>query len=183
MVAVSTSTVYAISWSEMWRRAIQTKKDTAAGVLTPQEEKDQIEAAWNEMRREQTAAGVPIMGQTLVSGQYPAVFLSPGSQAVLQFVFVSTDTGMPVTGPEVGYVVYQVNLDPNFPDTLNWVGVSSDPAARFAFPVPVQGFEPSYFATPFDRAGRPIIMNGLDGDNVAVGIGTVIFPAPAASHQ
>jgi hypothetical protein len=175
-LAATANKASAISWDELWRRAKQIKKASDAGELTPQQERDLINDAWKEYQDEQAKKGTPIVGQAAFSGTYPSNFLPPGSPGQLQFLFIDTDTGLVTQGPEVGFVVYQVSLDPNLPDNLQWVGVSADPQTHFAFPVNVNGFEPSYIATPFDRAGNPIVIPGVDGDNVAVGFTTVLFP-------
>jgi hypothetical protein len=170
----------AIPWSQLWRSAIEVRKESKAGNLTPQEEKQQINDLWEEYRKEQKAKGTPIVGCTTLSGQYPTTFLAPGALCQLQFQFIDTNTGLPIRGPEVAFVLYQASPDPNSPNELHWVGMSADPRTNFAFRVPVNGFEPSYLATPYDRTGKPIVIRGLDNENVAVAFSTVLFDTEPA---
>jgi hypothetical protein len=177
-LAATPSKASAITWSELWRRAIQVRKESQAGNLTPQEEKKLIDDLWKQYKDAQEKNGTPIVGCTSLSGQYPTTFLLPGAPCQLQFQFIDTNTGLPIQGPDVGFVVYQVCLDPNSPNVLQRVGMSADPHTNFAFPVTVNGFEPSYIASPYDRAGHPLVIGGLNHENVAVAFSTALFAPP-----
>jgi hypothetical protein len=176
--AASATNASAYPWTTLWKIANQTRQGSQAGDYTPQEESKFINDAWEEYRKEQKALGTPIVGQAVVSGKYPTLFLPPGAQAQLQFVFIDPGTGLATQGTPVGSVQYFVNLDPNQPDNLQFVGMSANPQTGFAVPVNVAGFEPSYLAVPFDPAGNPIVIPGVDGDNDAVGLATVLFAGP-----
>lgn len=73
------------------------------------------------------------------------------------------------TGPTIGSVLYEINTDPDSPDTFTTLGISSDPSSNFALSVTLSGIEPVIRATPLDPSGAPIVISGVDGLNVAVG--------------
>ena len=81
------------------------------------------------------------------------------------------------TGPTIGSVLYEINTDPDSPNTFTTLGISSDPSSNFALSVTLSGIEPVIRATPLDPSGAPIVISGVNGLNVAVGTLSTLPPS------
>lgn len=144
---------------------------------------DQEDALWDGEYLAQILAGQRYhieqsgrIGRTMLAGLSPVGRFGTGTSVSLTFDFIDPGTGQPNGGPAITCVEYAVNLDPETPSVFTPVGESSDAADGFAVPFTVTGYEPVIRATPFDASGDPIFIDGLDGQNVAVGYAGVIPP-------
>ena len=80
-LAVSATNASAYSSSKLWQIAHQTRQGSQTGNYTPEQESKYINDAWEEYKKEQKDNGTPIVGQAVVSGNYPTIFLAPGAPA------------------------------------------------------------------------------------------------------
>jgi hypothetical protein len=148
---------------------------TLAGLTTPSEEKEVIANCYALYRKHQRQ--LSFIGQPSLADSFPAADLAIGETSLLSFQFIDPATEQPAVGPAIGAVFYEINTDPSHPDIFLPLGTSFDPASNFAFPFTLNDFEPDIQAVPFDTAGHPIVIAGVDGINVAVGSVTDI-PVP-----
>jgi len=139
---------------------------TVLGTKNPKEEADEIKRIVAEYRKENPLAAI---GQAALGGDYAVSLFPSGTTESLTFFFIDPDTGVPTSsGPVVSSVLYEVTADPSS-SVFQFLGVSSDSSSNFALPFTIPGFEPFIQATPFDAFGSPIVISGVDGNNVAVG--------------
>ena len=116
---------------------------------------------------QQAAALLPVVGQLLFAGN-PVSLLPAGVAGLLDFRFIDPATGSPATGPTIGSVDYQVNVNPAVPTDFVDIGSSSDAATDFTVPFTIQaGTEPVFLATPFSPSGDAIFVAGTGGSNDA----------------
>jgi len=150
--------------------------NTLGGTMTAKREREVIRFAWGMYRLQQQTASLPSVGQAAVDGSYPTAHRRPGDVVTLTFFYVTTDTfsTAPTAGPAVTSVEYQVNTDPNNPNTFTSIGTSSDAGSRFSFAYTVGANEPVIQAIPKDNLGQPIMLTGVGGQNVARGLATVL---------
>jgi hypothetical protein len=146
------------------------------GQITASREQQLGDDAYEEYKSEQRQQNVQIIGQVAFDGNFPHVIREEGSMVRLSFEFVDTTTGLPRNGPQVFGVVYDVNLDPSDQFNFVHVGVSFDRSSNFSLPFQLSGWEPLIRATPIDRSGKPVVITGLDGYNVAIGLGVAFYP-------
>jgi PEP-CTERM motif len=99
----------------------------------------------------------------------------------LSYLFVDTANGLPVAGPAVASVMYEANYNPYNPTDWVTLGTSTDAATNFSLSFTVQPYEPEIQAIPYDSSGNPIVISGVDGDNVALGLVTLLNPVPEPS--
>lgn len=120
---------------------------------------------------QQAALLVPFVGQAEFDGAQVNL-LPGGTSASLSLQFIDPATGLPASGPLVGFVDYQVNLDPSMPNLFLDLGTSSNAGSNFALPftIPSHGEEPIVLAFPFSPNGNPIFIAGTGGFNDAVGL-------------
>ena len=158
-----------------------TTLNSAIGAYGPKTEAALISLVWHSYLDQQAALSATRVGQVLIDEHYPFIHLSVGEASVLTFVFVDTTTALAAPGPEVSSVVYEARLDPFYPDVFTLLGSSSDLGSNFSLPFVVSGFEPVIRATPYDSLGNIVVLSGVDGDNVAVGLGVALeVPEPAS---
>jgi len=116
---------------------------------------------------QQAAVLLPAVGQLLFAGS-PVSLLPAGATEFLDFRFIDPATGLPTTGPPIGSVEYEVNVNPAAPTDFVDIGTSSAAATDFAVPFTVQsGTEPVFLAIPFSPAGDAIFIAGTGGSNDA----------------
>ncbi len=113
-------------------------------------------------------------------GSFPVSRFGAGETCLLTFGFIDPSTGLPVVGPPISSVLYEVNLDPDTPDLFVPLGSSSDLESHFSFLYTVNGFEPLIRATAFDTFGNPVILTRNDGVHASSGIVTIIDADAAA---
>lgn len=131
----------------------------------------------------QEEASIPFVGQPVVAGSFAPRF-DPGESVQITFAFIDPGTQLTVAGPAIGFVLYEVNLDPFTPDIYLPLGTATDAATNFSFPFLVSGFEPDIRATPFSLTGIPIFVAGVGDFNVAVGFSAIIptgIPEPSSA--
>src|SRR5262245_54127522 len=80
---------------------------TATGGLKATEEILLISLAYDEYKEQQKDAGVLVIGQPALSGQFPVSTLLPGTNGLLTFQFIDPATGLPTAGPTIGSVFYE----------------------------------------------------------------------------
>ncbi len=166
------------------------KLNTFFGAYTPDSEKEHIANDYEKYTSEQASISIPFIGQPAIyavagtpqSPQFPAVFALQGQLLSVDFGFIDPATGLATTGPLVASVEYEVNVDPLSPTDYVPIGTSFDAASDFSISYLFStDFEPTIQAIPFDASGNPIIMPGVDGENVARGVVTaVVTPEPSA---
>jgi hypothetical protein len=174
-----------------------------AGGLTP----DQVAQVTQQIKNEQ--AEIPLIGRaeaTLLIEVWHSLFPPPltpsppeewwfspecNGQAVVASVagsetctltlrFIDSSTGLPVTGPPIHSVLYEVNLDPSTPEIFLPLGLSFDAASNFSVPFIVNGFEPLVRVTAFDALNHQIV-GAADGSQVSTGYVVMIAPEPSAT--
>jgi len=151
------------------------------GIYSSAIEQALIAIAYNRYLDQQKQQGATRVGQALIDGAYPSIFLNPGSMSTLTFAFVDTTTGLVAGGPAVSSVVYEANLDPTNPGIFVTLGSSSDSGSNFSLAYTIGWYEPLIRATPYDAGGNVVVLTGVDGDNVAVGYATALaLPEPAS---
>lgn len=117
---------------------------------------------------EEQTSFVPFVGQGLINGTFVSTS-DVGMPSLLTFTFIDPATGLPVVGPQIGSVLYEVRPDPFNFDLYVPLGRSFDASTNFAFLFTVTGIVTDVRVTPFDLSGNPIIIPGENGLNVAVG--------------
>jgi hypothetical protein len=168
-----------ISWEDLERAKKVIRKLTEVGALPYAEEKRQIAEKEKQYRDMQKMIGVSAVGATFIDGLYPSAPRNPGTLVNLTFEFLDPATGEPTSGPAVASVQYFANLDPDSDDYV-FLGASLDAGSDFSLPFLVIPFEPMIKSIPFDPSGAPITIVGLEGQNVALGLGTALqFPEPS----
>jgi hypothetical protein len=111
------------------------------------------------------------IGQTEVDGVPTISRADQGQTVSLTFNFSDIVTGIPPTsGPAIGSVLYEVNLDPLVPTVFDPIGISFDASGGFAEPFTIGSYEPLIVAIPFDPSGAPIFVSGFPGENIAPSI-------------
>jgi hypothetical protein len=168
-----------LTWEVNQAERNAARSSTKGGFIDTGTETSRIQASDVDFLAEGDDLRV-IVGRAMLNGQSPVAHLSEGATGELTFQFIDPGTGSPVAGPEVGFVLYRVNLDPDLPDLFTQVGFATDSAENFSLPFVVTGFEPLILATPFDRSGNPVFIPGAGGSNVAVG-SVVDIPIPEPS--
>jgi len=163
---------------------------TAAGLTATffwntGQEKFHIDTAWKAylfQQRNKTPA-VPRVGQAAINGDFPTSFLGTGHEGVLTFHFVDTTTELLADGPSVDEVVYEWDTDPtDFAISWSPLGSSTDAMSDFPLAFIPPGpypYEPIIKATPYYQ-GNPVVILGVDDENVAVGVATALVPEPAS---
>lgn len=157
---------------------------TVEGTYDFGQEHTLIEFAWQQYLQQQKnkVPAVLFVGQAEIDGAYPSqVFLPPGTNTTLSFQFIDTTAGLPVAGPAVASVVYDANVDPKTPNVFVPIGTSTDAATHFSLSYTVSGEEPDIRATPYDSFGQPVFIDGVNGENVAVGSVVALVPEPSIS--
>lgn len=153
---------------------------TLEGTYTFKQEETLLNLAWMLYRQQQMRKPAPRMGQVAIEGEYPSTLGVPGDVVLLTYHFVDTTTGLPASGPTVDHVLYEANLDPLNPNAYVPIGSSFDGGSHFSFPFTISGFEPAIRGTPFDSAGSPVFLSGVDDENIAVGVAVALVPEPAS---
>jgi hypothetical protein len=125
--------------------------------------------------------GISPAGAVFCNAISPVAWLGAEESCMLTFQFIDTTSQLPVSGPEIGSVFYEVNIDPDTPDVFVTLGTSFDASSNFALSFLPVGFEPEVHATPYDLLGNPIIVLDQNGLNVAPAW-LVIFPLPDLSR-
>jgi hypothetical protein len=139
---------------------------SAVSPITGAEEQGLAEGAFGDYFDEHS--GVKQIGQPLLNGLFPVGNVGPGVVGLVTFAFIDPQTLQPVMMSDTGAVFYEVKLSPESPFTE--LGFSTVAEDNFSLPFEFTvGFEPLIQATPFDTSGNPIIIPGVDGENVAVG--------------
>ena len=177
-VAIPWGPAGAISEEDLERKIKVIRGLTKAKALDSLEEKRQIAIAKKMYDDEQKALNVSAIGEAFIDGVSPTAFSPLGAIVDLTFQFVDPATDLPTTGPPVASVEYLVNLDPDN-DLFSIVGTSIDVSSHFSLPFTVVPFEPFIKSIPFDSNGNPIVITGVDGQNVAVGVAVVLEPEPS----
>jgi hypothetical protein len=161
--------------------AVRLKTDL--GTLTGSQEVKEIEKIWKDYYKEHPPKTFHFgVGQALFNDVFPVTTFLSGTEGIITFEFIDTETLTPLTGgPTVGSVLYQVNLDPQTPTIYTAIGTSTDAASHFALPYALGANEPFIRATPFDLSGNPIVFTDIDGvGNVAVGdVVNIEVPEPS----
>lgn len=135
--------------------------------------------AWAAFYAEQ-AAFTTTVGQVAFNGVDPATpVASFGETGTLTFSFIDPATLASVAGPTVASVVYeQAQVAGGF----TVIGTSTNALSDFALPYMTSSspatVEEEIEAVPFDQSNNPIVISGVDGDNVAVGGVTLLAPVP-----
>jgi hypothetical protein len=145
-----------------------------------------IETFKGEYARQQAEASVRSIGQPSMSqvipspGAVPSLVsrLNDGVDAFITFRFVDPATGLPIAGPPISSVFYEVSFEPSLSPPFLPLGTSFSALNSFAFPFTLTGFEPIIRATPLDALGNPIFIGGVGGLNVAQGYAINIGPGP-----
>jgi len=180
LLSGSTQQAHADTLGEYLANVFSIRVASWWGDYTDQEEDALIRYAHQRYLDQHGHAGVGLVGQATVSGEYPVDFVEPGDVGTFAFVWVDSLTGLPTDeGPTIASVMYEANLDPFQPDDWQVLGTSYESDSNFSLDWPTNGFEPMIRATPLDELNKPIVINGLDGYNVARGFVTVI-PEPSA---
>jgi hypothetical protein len=140
-----------------------------------------IDGVMNNFMFEQRGIAVAV-GQPLIDGAFPVATVADGAAVALGFGFVDPNTAATTSnGPLVSSVLYEASTDPTTPNALTLIGVSSDAADGFAVSYTLTSFEAAIFAVPMDASGDPIVIAGVDGQNVAVGEAATVAPVPEPS--
>src|SRR5579862_3345173 len=90
-----------------------------------------------------------------------------GDVLLLTYGYVGATSGSAISGPPVSFVTFDVNVNPLTPDVFAFVGTSFDVAHDFSFPFTISAEDSLIRATPFDSRGQPIVITGVDDENVA----------------
>jgi hypothetical protein len=129
-----------------------------------------------ELQQEALENGIDL-GELRVDNYHPVGRTLDGTPALLTFGFVKAVTGQPaIDAPAIGSVQYFAQEDPSNPGVFTPIGSSSDAGNQFAISWIVSGFEPLIEAVPYSPSGAPVVINGVAGDNIAVGH---VFDIPA----
>lgn len=177
LIQQGTSLALADSYTEYLLGKAGTRIQTLTGTWNAATEKRTIDQLWRQYRQQQRAAAARLaVGQVAIDGGYPTAFRVPGSSATLTFFFVTTDTfsTLPAPGPAVTSVEYRVNTDPYNPTSFTTIGSSTNAGANFSLSYVVGINEPTIEAIPKDASGTPIVLIGVDNENVARGLGTAL---------
>jgi len=188
-------------WRSVANNAI-TVAGTAHNDLTVDQEVDRINQQWDEYNRQRDAAkamAVPQVQFFLFSGPnipiYPLYRYNWNDTQTLSmgFAFIDPKTGLGLSPGFVPFEVrYQVlefpgNIDPLvfagldesaieslIRPLLKDVGSSVDAANNFRINFQISGFEPIFFAFPYDSSG-----NEIRGEATAGWMSTVSVPEPS----
>jgi hypothetical protein len=117
-------------------------------------------------------------GQVNIQGLSPVATFDLGQEVTLTFRWIDLVSGATITGPAIGSVVYEVNLDPSDEFTFLPIGVGTSLASDFAASFTIVDFEPFVRATPLDPNGVPIVISGLNDENIAIAFATNVGPIP-----
>jgi hypothetical protein len=166
-LSVAAPQVAADSYLEYLTCKARERLDTLAGLATPSQERAVIATCYALYRNQHRQSA--FLGQPALGGMFPIADLSLGDSALLTFQFIDPVNELPIDGPAIGSVLYEINTDPNTPDVFSPIGMSFDAGTHFALPFTMTEFEPDIQAVPFDQLGKPIVLVGQDGFNVAVG--------------
>ena len=111
-------------------------------------EDQSLDGVWAASLKQAKDSDLGPLGGSMYADLYPSSNVPIGQMDLLTFSFISPETGLPTSGPQIGSVVYDVNLDPSDPDLFQTIGTSFDAAHDFALPFTAAGFEPLIRATP-----------------------------------
>ena len=186
----TTTPSYAISYWDYWTNAATERANTLLGAYSWSDETRNINNYYWAYKNEQKVASVGAIGQPAIyeiagiaqTPGYPTVLALQGQTISIDFGFVDPATGLYTAGPPVGSVEYLVNVDPTSPTDLVPISTSYDASSGFSTSYVVSSSaEPAIEAVPYDANGNPIVIPGVDGDNVAQGFVTALYvPEPSA---
>jgi hypothetical protein len=174
VMAIAPQISHAYTYTEYLLLKAGVRIDTAVGVWTAKQERTHIATLYNDYLDQQKRAGRAAVGQVAIDGFYPTAFRSAGETVALTFLFVATDTlaNVPTAGPSVASVEYRVNTDPYDPTSFTTIGSSTDAGADFRMAYVVGPNEPTIEALPRDALGDPVVLLGVNSENVARGLAT-----------
>jgi hypothetical protein len=138
-------------------------------------------AAWAAYYAERNGVALAI-GQAELNSVFPVTFATTGEHGSLTFAYINPVTLLPTTGPTVASVLYEQSQTPNVLSSFVTIGTSTNAGADFALPytagLTLGTVEQQILAIPYDSAGSPIVLPGVDGDNSAQGGLTILMSVP-----
>jgi PEP-CTERM motif len=108
-----------------------------------------------------------LIGAAYCDNTTPHCDFSIGDTVLLTYGYVGATSGIPMSGPPVSFVTFDLNVNPLTPDVYVLIGTSFDVADGFPLPFTISAEDSLIRATPFGSAGQPIVITGVDDENVA----------------
>ena len=173
-------TLHADTFEEWELRKRNIRVARGAGEIDRDEEVNRLNEAWADYIRQQRGAAIPIVGTVAYASVIPVAEPLPGAAGDLTFFWLDPATEGGAAGPAIASVSYFVNTAPDT-DNYDLLGTSFDSATDFSLEMVTLAPDADIRAVPFDAGSNPIVIAGLEGQNVASSFVTLVsLPEPAS---